>query len=263
MRYGIEIVRSLLLAISFLTIVPAYGKRVADQREMAQSLYFYPVVGALIGGVLALLAYLADLLQLGIGGDGLIVVAWLILTGGLHGDGLMDTADGVLSGKERSKMLEVMRDSRVGAMGVMAFAAVLLLKFSFLASLPVHIKMWALFIAPIAGRIMMLYAMLGFPYAREGKGLGNSFGVQSKQKKLQLSVMAGMVFVLTIMLASPHFPLYGLFIGAVACLLSVPLIFWIARKLGGHTGDTYGAVCECSEMIFIVVTVLGLAGFYG
>ncbi|KUO49760.1 MAG: hypothetical protein APF76_00500 [Desulfitibacter sp. BRH_c19] len=250
---------SFLLAFSFLTIIPAYGSRVAGEKDMANSLYFYPLVGLLIGGFLALMAYASDVLSLGLGGDALIVVIWIILTGGLHMDGVMDSADGLFSGRDRERKLEILKDSRVGAMGVIALGAVLLLKFSFLVSLPFEHKLWALFLAPAVGRTAMVYSVLYFPYARSKPGLGKCFGENVGRKKFYGA--AAITLVAAFMVAGST----GVTLVLTSLLIAAIIAKWFAWILGGQTGDTYGALCEVLETIFLIliVIVIGVAGFYG
>jgi len=246
-------VRSFLLAFSFLTIIPLYGNRVAEEKEMADSLYFYPLVGFIIGGFLALLAWFSNLLSLGWAGDALIIVSWIIITGGLHLDGLMDSADGLFSGRDRERKLEIMKDSRVGAMGGIALVSVLLLKFAFLASLPYQYKLWALLIAPAAGRCFMVYTVLLFPYARSGPGLGKCFGNNVGNMKI---LGATLVLLIGAFLTARITGLVLVLITAVPVTMAV---LWIDRSLEGLTGDTYGAACEITETLLLMITVIGIA----
>lgn len=241
--------RQLLLAISFLTILPAYGSRQADDGEMAGSLAFYPLVGLIIGVLLATLAYGSSKLGLGMGGTALVLVFWMILTAGLHLDGLMDTADGLFSGRERERKLEIMRDSRVGAMGAVALAALLILKFSFLSLLLHPAGLWVLVMAPAFGRFMMLPAIYCFPYARTGPGLGKTFA--EHVNRVHMLIAAATLLLGAYLLAG----FYGiLLIGAAAVPVAL-ITAWIAHQLGGLTGDTYGAVCEISETVFLITAV--------
>jgi len=245
---------SFLLALSFLTIIPAYGNKVAEEKEMANSLYAYPLVGLFIGGCLALMAYVSDFLSLGLGGDALIVILWIILTGGLHKDGLMDTADGLFSGKDKECKLEIMKDSRVGAMGVIALGAVLLLKFSFLASLPIQYKMLALLLAPVIGRTIMVYSIVCFPYARSKPGLGKCFG--EKVSKVKFLVVLAFSLIVAFFAIGP----IGVGLALVTLLVAAVIAKCVGSVLGGQTGDTYGALCEISETIFLIAIVIGMAG---
>jgi len=222
---------------------------------MALSLYYYPVVGFLIGAGLALIAWLSNWLQLGWGGDAVVIVSWIVISGGLHLDGLMDSADGLFSGRERDKKLEIMKDSRVGAMGGIALVSVVLLKFALLTSIPYPAKLGALLIAPAMGRCMMVAAILLFPYARTGPGLGKCFGPDAGKEKL----WGAIAFLLlgTILAAQ----LLGLVFIAITALLVSQAALWINNVLGGQTGDTYGALCEITETVFLLTTAVGMALF--
>jgi adenosylcobinamide-GDP ribazoletransferase len=244
--------RALRLAISFLTIFPVYGRRVADEKEMAASLYFYPVTGLLLGGILAGAAWAGSRLHLAHAGDVVTVVLWIILTGGLHLDGLMDTADGLFSGRDRERKLEIMKDSRTGAMGVLALAALLLLKVSFLGLLPYPVKYWVLVLTPALGRSMMLLPIAYYPYARQGAGLGRAFGDQASR----LAFPAALILLVAVAWLAP-----GQVLGIellITALLGGLITRSVAGALGGHTGDTFGAICEVSETLFLMIAATGL-----
>lgn len=243
---------ALRLAVSFLTIFPVYQK-VADEKKMAASLYCYPLVGFLLGSLLALTSYAGMRLSLNGSGDVLIVVLWIILTGGLHLDGLMDSADGLLSGRDRQRKLEIMKDSRVGAMGVTALAAVLMIKVSFLGLYPYPLKYWVLLLAPAVGRSMMLLPVAYYPYARQGPGLGRAFGIQASRAAFPVGLI---LLAIAACLGSSRFLLLTGVV--ITVLISSGAAYMISRSLGGHTGDTFGALCEFSEVVFLVVTGIGL-----
>ncbi len=243
--------RSFGLALSFLTIIPVPVLREVGEKDMARSLVFYPLVGFLIGLILAALAYLGQLLELGAAGDALVIAVWILITGGLHMDGLMDTADGIFSGRDRQRKLEIMRDSRVGAMGAIVLVVVVLLKFSVLTSLSAADKMWVLLLAPAVGRFLMVYAVAYFPYARSGPGLGQSFGDQVQKIYV---IMALILLLAGFFIAGVLFYVY-LFI---SLFLGLILIYGLARILGGQTGDTFGASCESGETIFMMTVMIGI-----
>ncbi len=248
---------SLLLAISFLTIIPVYGNRTAGEKDMADSLYFYPPTGFLIGLILAGAAYLFELLSLARAGDAIIILVWIIITGALHLDGLMDSADGLFSGREREKKLEIMRDSRVGAMGVIAFGSIMLLKFTFLNSLTYADKLGVLLISPAFGRWAMVYAVSFFPYARSGPGLGKSFGnIQGPGR-----IIAASITLLAVAFLFMRWE--GICIIALTSAIVVLMARWMAGCLGGMTGDTYGALCEVAETLFMMITVIAMTLFVG
>ena len=122
----------LLLALQFITRIPIRQDLNYDQPNIAASMTYYPLVGTLIGAILVVInqvggSYFPPLVT-----NALLVIGLIVLTGGLHLDGLMDTCDGIFSGREKEKILEIMRDSRVGAFGVIGVVALFLLKFSLL-----------------------------------------------------------------------------------------------------------------------------------
>ncbi len=248
---------SLLLAISFLTIIPVYRNRTAREEDMANSLYYYPLTGLLIGTLLVSAAYLSELLFLGWAGDAIIIVVWIIITGALHLDGLMDSADGLFSGRDRERKLEIMRDSRVGAMGVITLVAIIFLKFTFLTTLAYTDKLWVLLISPAVGRWAMVYAISCFTYARSGPGLGKSFGNINGPGKI---LVASIPLLATIILLMNW---EGIFILSLTAAIVLMIARWMAGSLGGLTGDTYGALCEVTETLFIMITVIAMTLFAG
>ncbi|HWP95280.1 MAG TPA: adenosylcobinamide-GDP ribazoletransferase [Syntrophomonadaceae bacterium] len=244
--------RTFRLAISFLSIFPVYGKRVAGEQEMARSLFYYPLVGFLLGGFLVLAAYLGERMSLGLAGDVLVVVLWIILTGGLHLDGVMDTSDGIFSGRDRLRKLEIMKDSRIGAMGAIALIALLLLKVAFLGLLPYPVKYWVLLSAPALGRAMMTYPIVFHPYARPQPGLGRSFGDQASRWvfPVALIIAVGGGYLA----GGVKMDIWMLLTGLLAVLAAIR----IRVVLGGHTGDTYGFLCELTETMFIIIAGLAM-----
>ena len=240
--------KSLRLAISFLTIFPVYQER-AESQELGRSVSYYPLVGLLLGALVAGLCYGLHRLGLTLAGDGLVVVALVVLTGGLHMDGLMDTADGLFSGRNLEQKLAIMKDSRVGAMGVMAFATVLLLKTVFLYELSMGLKLTALILAPAAGRWAMVYGIIRFPYARQ-EGLGGSL---AQAGRCQLAVATLILLAAALWLAGPA----GLGIAAFVLLGTLATTRFISKCIGGMTGDTYGATGELIEVWTILIILIG------
>lgn len=238
------------LAVSFLTILPLYGKRIAEKNDMARSLYYYFLVGFIIGSILLAAAHLAARLQLGMAGDVLLVVLWIVISGGLHLDGLMDSADGIFSGRDRERKLEIMKDSRVGAMGVIALLVVVLIKVSFLGIIENSMKIWVLLCAPALGRALMVFPIVSLPYARKEEGLGKAFGSEPGWLAFPLGLLATMAAAyylagIPIILAM-----------SAAVLLSAGLALGVNKILGGHTGDTYGALCEICEALFLAAAAI-------
>jgi len=171
-----------------------------------------------------------------------IVAFWLFLTGGLHLDGVIDTADG-LAVLQRERRLEAMQDSRVGAFGVMACLVVLLFKIAALADLENH-RGLALILAAGWGRWGQVLAIALYPYLREnGKG-----AFHKKFLRVPGDIILGFSCLLLVSgLAAPS----GLILGPLAGLITYLIGWWFFKQLGGHTGDTYGAVVEWTEAIVL------------
>jgi adenosylcobinamide-GDP ribazoletransferase len=218
-----------------------------NERSMVAAIPLFPAAGLIIGALLLPIGWLGDLFWGELVRAALVVVAWGIITGGLHLDGLSDTFDAVMSWRPRERKLEIMKDSRIGAMGALALIAVLLLKVAFLAS--AGAQWWqAVLIAPVLGRWADCYGIYFFPAAREG-GLGRDFHNQVLRRDFLLA---------TIFAASVAVIVAGLLgiIAMLAVLAAAHLLArWWTRDLGGLTGDTYGALNEIGEVVALAVLV--------
>ncbi|MBD3883804.1 adenosylcobinamide-GDP ribazoletransferase [Phormidium tenue FACHB-886] len=244
------ILARLTAAIAFYTCIPVPTAWALDFQTVAR---FAPLVGVLIGGILGGLDFGLQAIGIPILTRSAIGVAvWVALTGGLHLDGAMDTADG-LAVTDPQRRLEVMADSRTGAFGAMATAVLLLLKTCALADLPQH-RWLALILAAGWGRWGQQVAIAQYPYLKEtGKGAVHKTAIRSFWDTLpSLALLIG----LSLVPLEFNLMLYewgGLLGGAIAFLTAV----WFGQKLGGHTGDSYGAVVEWTEALLLVsLTVL-------
>jgi adenosylcobinamide-GDP ribazoletransferase len=215
---------------------------------------YFPLVGLLLALLLYLLQRVCEWLCFPtLALAALLVVALVILTGGLHLDGLMDSCDGLLGGRTTERRLEIMRDSRVGSFGVLGGICVLLLKFALLASINSRLLTLALFIILPCTRWAMVLALRLFPSARP-TGLGATFRRSVTTPRL---VFAGTVSLLAALLAG-H--LVGGLLWLVAMLVAALLGLWITRLIGGLTGDSYGAIAEITEVVLLVLLV-AMRGF--
>ncbi|HEX5692426.1 MAG TPA: adenosylcobinamide-GDP ribazoletransferase [Roseiflexaceae bacterium] len=232
--------RRLIGALRFLTIVRMPASWATTDPPLAKSLAFFPLIGLIIGALLLSIGMLAGWFWGGGVRAVAVVVAWGVITGGLHLDGLSDTFDGVMSWRPRERKLEIMRDSRVGVMGVLALAAIVGLKVALLFGTDEWVP--ALLLAPALGRWAICYGLGRFPAAR-ADGLGAMAQVQTS---------SGLVFAPTVIVIIAALLIAGLR-GAVALALvwlaARTLARWWTRDLGGLTGDTYGALCEIAEVV--------------
>ncbi|WP_266160852.1 adenosylcobinamide-GDP ribazoletransferase [Dyella silvatica] len=234
--------RGLLAAIGFLTRLPVPVSTFDDARAQSSSLAWYPLVGLLLGGWLCGLAWLVHgwppMLSAAV-----LLLAWVVSTGGLHLDGLADSADAWVGGLgDRERTLTIMKDPRSGPAGVSALILLLLTKFAALAS--VTTPLWsALLLAPLLARSALTLAFLSIPYVRSG-GLGS--GLVDAPR---LACMVGLLCAAVVCVA------FGWRGGlALLCTLMV-FIGWrhaCRKRLGGMTGDTCGALTELVEVVVLI-----------
>jgi adenosylcobinamide-GDP ribazoletransferase len=241
-----------LRAVGLLTIIPAW--RDADSRPLGHSFAWYPLVGGLIGVALALLAQLPTTPLLG---AFLVLLAWVVVTGGLHVDGLGDACDGLLATVAPERRLEIMKDPRTGTWAVLGITLLLLGKFVGLASLngqPACAA--ALLAAPVAGRWGMVFAAWYFSPARPG-GMGALFRDGLGKRELLIASLTSLVFIAVASWIAPQ----ALLAAAVAPLVVVVAGRWASHRLGGGlTGDIYGALCEIIELVCILGVALWPVG---
>jgi adenosylcobinamide-GDP ribazoletransferase len=236
----------LIAAIQFLTVFPVPASFNCSEQTLRRSVIFYPMVGLLIGGVLALLD--SGLLRIfpPLPAAVIIVILMLAASGCLHMDGLADTADGFLSARPKERILEIMRDSRVGSMGVIAVSGVIVLKAASLASLSGRHHWMIVLLMPVAGRCALVLSMSIAPYARAQGGLASVFG------RPEWPVPAGSLLFLAL-LASALLGVQGLIAASASVFSTLLVSFWSKRKIGGFTGDTLGAACEIAELVIALI----------
>lgn len=239
---------SFLEAVRFLTFIPLPA-RDASWEEVGRGTAYFPLVGTLLGSILVLADALLGKIWSRLLVSALLVVLWVILTGGLHLDGLADTVDGLRGGRGREQQLAIMKDSRLGTFGGVAIFCLLILKLALVNELSLAWYGRGLLLAPTLGRWAMVYSIWAFPSARPG-GTGSIFKEHSGLRELVLAT------VLALGAAILFFHLWGLAILA-GLWLAVTLFGWtLTRTLGGLTGDTYGALCETSEVLVLAMVAL-------
>jgi adenosylcobinamide-GDP ribazoletransferase len=218
---------------------------------------FAPALGLMIGGILGLLDITFNYLHIPVlTRSVLVVVAWIAITGGLHLDGAMDTADGLAVGNVE-KRLQVMADSATGAFGAMSAIAILLLKTAALSDISEN-RYLILMAACAWGRWGQQVAILRYPYLkRSGKG---AFHKQAILSYADILPSWFLLLGLSILISVIHqqYILLSVFMVLAGSVIAFLTPAWFNYKLGGHTGDTYGAVVEWTEALFLcVMTILG------
>ena len=258
--------RQLTLAITFLTGIPLPVKGDVSPADLWRSMGWYPLVGLALGaaawGVYAGLLELLPSLVAAV----LVVIFLEAVTRGLHMDGLMDTADGILSGAPRERALEIMKDSNVGAMGVVAAVLILVLKVAALGALARADAAAPLLAGWCAARALPALDVYAWPYARAA-GTGEAFTRERTPGPLALAgvlLVAGIAATAFVTLAVDGAGAWyaGLVVALVAMAAALPVQAVVAKRLGGLTGDVYGLGIELAEAAALVAgcAVVRLAG---
>ena len=246
----------LQLAFMLLTRLPA-GKLTSHLPELAHARWAFPIVGCIVGGIIAASYIILSLLLLpSFAAAILAITAGLFSTGAIHEDGLADCADGFGGGQNREKKLAIMRDSAIGSYGTLSLIIIMGLRILLLSMLPAKLEI----VTPIIiCAVISRYAMVGYlcllPAARQD-GLGNqASGNQASGDNISALLLAGLI-------ALPAFVLgaFGL-IYVIITIVIVALIWGVIAKyqLGGQTGDVCGAgqiICETAGWL-IIATIYG------
>lgn len=248
--------RYFFVGLQFLTRLHIVRQTEWSNEAFGRSVKYFTLVGAVLGTALSLAAYLLYFILPLYGvwlpeafAALLLVMLAIFLTGGLHCDGFMDTMDGIFSGRDRGRMLEIMKDSRVGANGVMGFVLLVAVKWSLIMGLPPEKLLVALFVMPLLGRLAMVFCITCFPYARP-EGIGKAFAVFAGKRSLYFAALGALLPLAGAAFFLPQNT-------ALACGFVALFAYYFARYvttlLGGLTGDVYGAVTELSEALVLLL----------
>jgi len=242
----------LRLAGNFLTILPVGRRLTVERDELARSMAFFPVVGLVLGLGLVICNWLLQTVIPRAVLDCLLVLALITVTGALHLDGIADVIDGLAGGRDREGALRIMKDSRVGAMGVVGLVMVLLLKYLTLFNLPFAVKSAGLVFFPAAGRWMQVVLAAFCRYARSEGGTGAAFIEKVGEREWLVATGTIVVAALALFGMKGFFLLFLLGVGATV------LIRYFHHRLGGVTGDVLGAATELAE-VFTLLLILAIS----
>lgn len=268
--------KGLILLLSFMTRIPV-PKIEYDEEKLGKAMKFFPIVGAIIGLISLLIYklvlnifYSSEIAVIA------VIITEIIITGGIHLDGLADTFDGIFSYRSKQKMLDIMKDSRIGTNGVLSLIIYFLLKYVLLIYLTVNNLIgydprqitFYILILPIISRFCSVISCASAPYAR-ASGMGKAFVDNMKFSGVLIAFFTTIIFYIIYgyLIFVNGFNAMGyllffaniiLFIFMLFCMASLSYIFskLITRKIGGITGDTLGALLCISELIFIVIMVI-------
>ncbi len=244
------LLKRFLLLIQFMTTIPLPVNLDVSDEDFGKGLAFAPLIGLLIGGVIACGSYVLNMFFAPAITAVLVVITYILLTGGIHLDGLGDTFDGIFSNRPKEKILEIMRDSRVGTYAVLVTVCILGLNAVLIYSIISAHMYFTLVLMPVAGRIGSVAGAAVSEYARSGPGLGKSFIDYCGLKELVIALIIGIITF------SGFKGLTGAFLSIFMFLSAALLVKFLGRKIGGATGDVLGAVCELNQTIFLIISYL-------
>ncbi len=240
--------RPFLIALQFLTQLPVQLTSYPEGHEVGRSLNYYPLIGLLIGALLAALAWVLNGVP-ALLGAALLLTAWVALTGGLHLDGLADSADAWVGGLgDRDRTLAIMKDPHCGPAAVVVIVLLLLIKFVALHASIIAGTWEALLLAPILGRAVLPILFLTTPYVR-CQGLGTALA--NHQPRGSRLIIAATVAALVVISG----------ITTIWLIMTTALVFFLMRRMmrrriGGCTGDTAGALVEVTETAVLLTAVI-------
>jgi len=246
-----------LAALKFLTTIPLPWWREASPVELGRSLVYFPVVGIIIGLILAALNWLLGLILPSAVVNVLLIASLAVISGALHLDGFADTCDGIAGHKTVEARWQVMRDSRVGGFGIAGVCLLLLIKYVSLNSVPESLLMVTLILMPVISRWAMVYALFAYSYARPS-GLGKAFKQEANWQRFSLATIITLAVAMGLTrLANPAYSyLAGLVIMGGTWVIIMIMSAYLKRKFAGLTGDTYGAISEVAEVSVLILVGL-------
>lgn len=254
-QHAAAIAADFRLAAGFLTRIPmaAFGGAAEQRFDFRRTVRVFPLIGALIGTAGGLILILSAALGIpSLVGAVLAVAAIVGLTGGLHEDGLADTADGFGGGTTATRKLEIMDDSRIGSFGVIALLVSLLLRVAIVAALvPTGglRALAALAAAEAASRGAMVWLWYDLPAARPG-GAADKAGPPDEQPTFLAVIGALVIAVLAIL---PTFGIWAMLAGLAALIATaIGCARLSVHQIGGQTGDTLGACQQCTSIAFLI-----------
>jgi len=254
-------IRNFITALQFLTILTVRKDHTMDEGDLAKSVPYFPFIGFLIGFILVNADKAFSLIALPHTiATFLVVMLSVLITRAIHIDGLADTCDGLMGGRDHASRLAIMRDSRLGTAGAIGIVFVLFLKYLCLNNLFQSDRIIALLIAPLAARWSQTLMVFKADYGRE-HGMGRAFVGHLRSSGLTAASAAavGLSAFVIVRLDARSVALFALLVAGVA-LLTLLGKRYLVRKLGGVTGDAIGAMSEVNEVFVLLLFVMFSGG---
>lgn len=239
-----------LTLISFFTRIPIGNKIEYKEENFIKALSLYSLMGAVIGLLLAFIYLIFNNTYMNLLRGLVLTFGYLLITGGIHLDGMADTSDGIFSGRTGEKIFEIMSDSHIGAFGVLSLIMIVLSQFVLFS----YANIYMIFMMPIVGRACVIIASFNKKYAKKSKGMGTLFIESIDSKVLSINLLILLFFILLI----PN-KLITITASIVTLMASYFISCMIEDKIGGMTGDTCGFITEICQIIFMIL-ILFLKG---
>jgi adenosylcobinamide-GDP ribazoletransferase len=234
-------------ALQFLTIFPTPVRHRVSSELSGQSLPYFPLVGLILGTMLFGLQFSLSLILPSAVTPVILIGTLAILTGAQSLDGLVDTCDGVFVGKSKKERLVIMSDTKIGAFGIVGVILLLMLKYTSLASISMILP--ALLLMPTLSRWIMVSMIFMFPYAKNS-GMGLPFKLGATWQRLAVATAIALVAAVVLLRWR------GLAMMAILWLIAFGVSSYFRSRLGGLTGDNYGAINEISEVLVLLLIIL-------
>jgi adenosylcobinamide-GDP ribazoletransferase len=242
-----------LLALQFLTSIPLSLKRELSPAQLGRATAWFPLVGLVIGIILAVLNWLMGFILPASVANVLVIVALVVVTGAMHMDGFADTCDGIAGHKPVEERWRVMHDSRTGAFGVVGVALLLLVKYVSLNNIPANMMLPTLLFMPVFSRWAMVYAIFAFTYARP-EGLGKAYKEATRWPQFTIATIITMALMLLLMFLG--LPVLGMLVFFGIWIFTTLLSLYFKHKFAGLTGDTYGTINEVAEVMALIFVIV-------
>lgn len=248
-----------LSILTFLTRIPVNANIEFDE-DFNKGMIYFPTVGLILGIIYCLVTYIATNLLGAYIGSVIFVLCGAVLTGGLHLDGVGDTFDGIYSYRDKERMLEIMKDSRLGTNALLAILFVVLLKIGFAYKCLDANIYYTTILMPIYGRLSIAFASYNNKSPRKN-GMGNVFIGQINKIQIAICCISTVVYIVLLNIFFDfgiELLLYNIMIMIVLWILIRFYTKYITNIIGGITGDILGCICELTEVIYLLFICLGV-----
>lgn len=243
-------IKDFILAFQFMTRIPIPISIDIDRSDFKNTVKFFPIVGLAIG-IFEFTVYFIFLNTISyMFAAFATVMSHIFITGGIHIDGLSDTVDGIFSGRDRQRILEIMKDSRIGTFGCIAIVILIVGKTILLSQFEMKAVI-AIILAPVISRTMNIFLMYKRKYARSSEGMGDMFIGVLDFKNYILALILGILISISIGKAT------GIMLISISCIFTFIFRKYIENKIDGITGDILGASDELNEfLIYLIVNIV-------